>query len=226
MGQTNKRGSRRKTARPLGRPPAAESAETRQRILEAARSCFAELGYASTTNRDIGERAGLTAGAIYHYFDSKDELFGAVIEQVVTRIFGEFDRVLEESSTFVDRVRGLLEIAIVLHREDASLARFSTVYPVELLRHKDLADRVPAELWGRGIEFFNQLAQDAADAGELQPGVSPTAVANMLLSITIGLAHFAALGEGLEEHTAVVLVVERLFEGTLVDQRALAAPPP
>ncbi|MDP1819112.1 MAG: TetR/AcrR family transcriptional regulator [Acidimicrobiales bacterium] len=226
MGPTSSRPSRRKTARPLGRPPAAESAETRERILGAARSCFAELGYASTTNRDIGERAGLTAGAIYHYFDSKDELFGAVTEQVVTRIFSEFDRVLEESSSFVDRVRGLLDIAIELHREDASLARFSTVYPVELLRHKDLADRVPAELWGRGLGFFHQLAQDAADAGELQPDVSPGAVANMLLSITTGLAHFATLDEGLEEHTAAVLVVERLFAGTLVDQRAAAASAP
>lgn len=225
MGQPTRRTNRKKNGRPLGRPPAAESAETRERILGAARNCFAEFGYASTTNRDIGERAGLTAGAIYHYFDSKDELFGAVIEQVVNRIFGEFERVFEASSSFIDRVQGLLDIAVELHREDASLARFSSVYPVELLRHKELADRIPPELWGAGLGFFSRLTRDAAEAGELQPGVSPEAVANMLLSITMGLAHFAALDKDLDEHRAVVLAVERLFEGTLVNESAQVAPP-
>ena len=135
---------RKNGPRRLGRPPASESAETRERILSAARSCFAEFGYASTTNREIGERAGLTAGAIYHYFDSKVQLFAAVTEQVVTRIFDEFEEVIVSSPRLVERVRALLDVAVVLHRDDASLARFSTIYPVELLRHRSWPLRYPS----------------------------------------------------------------------------------
>jgi AcrR family transcriptional regulator len=216
--QAKKKGPRR-----LGRPPASESAETRARILTAARSCFAEYGFASTTNREIGERAGLTAGAIYHYFDSKVQLFAAVTEQVVTRIFDEFEQVIVSSPRFVERVRALLDVAVVLHREDASLARFSTIYPVELLRHEDLAAQIPLELWDRGISFFARLAEEAIEAGELAPDVAAADVANMLLAVTTGLAHFATLDQSLERHRAAVTVVERLFDGSLMSSREDAA---
>jgi AcrR family transcriptional regulator len=53
------------TATRLGRPPGSTSDATRQRILDAACECFGEKGYESTTNRDIGDRAGVTAPAIY-----------------------------------------------------------------------------------------------------------------------------------------------------------------
>jgi AcrR family transcriptional regulator len=210
---------RKNGPRRLGRPPASESAETRERILSAARSCFAEFGYASTTNREIGGRAGLTAGAIYHYFDSKVQLFAAVTEQVVTRIFDEFEEVIVSSPRFVERVRALLDVAVVLHRDDASLARFSTIYPVELLRHQELAAQIPVDLWDRGISFFARLAEEAIENGELAPDVAATDVANMLLAVTTGLAHFATLDQSLERHRAAVILVERLFDGSLMPAR-------
>lgn len=214
MTSSRTRGPRR--VKRLGRPPAAESAETRDRILGAARSCFAEYGYAATTNREIGERAGLTAGAIYHYFDSKVHLFAAVTDQVVNHIFNEFDRVLQSSTRLVDRVRALLDVAVALHRDDASLAQFSTIYPVELLRHPELAARLPVEVFERGSSFFNRLAEDAIRAGEVSSDVAAEDVANMLLSITMGLAQFAALDQSLARHQAAVTLVERLFDGTLL----------
>lgn len=207
----------------LGRPPAAQSSETRERILLAARSCFADQGFASTTNRDIGERADLTAGAIYHYFDSKVQLFAEVTKQVIDRIFDEFEMVLLSSTTFVDRVRALLDVAVVLHREDASLARFSTIYQIELIRHPELAAALPTDFFARGSNFFNRLADDAIRAGELPDDVTAEAVANMLLSVTIGLAHFAAIDQSLTRHQAAVTLVERLFDGSLLSSKTNGA---
>src|SRR5437016_359135 len=65
--------------RRVGRPAAAESGVTRGEILRAARACFATYGYAATTTRMIGERAGnLSAAAIYHHFGKKHDLMLAV----------------------------------------------------------------------------------------------------------------------------------------------------
>ena len=47
----------------------------RAALLEAALEVFAELGFERATLHDVAERAGVTKGAVYHYFASKDELF-------------------------------------------------------------------------------------------------------------------------------------------------------
>jgi len=51
-----------------------DKAETRRRILEAARELFAHEGYAQTSMRRIADSIGYTATAIYHHFQDKDAL--------------------------------------------------------------------------------------------------------------------------------------------------------
>ncbi|MFI5803838.1 TetR family transcriptional regulator [Streptomyces sp. NPDC051561] len=67
-----------------GRPPrTAESAAgpaTRDRILIAARTEFAERGYDKTSMRGIARAAGVDAALVHHYFGTKDEVFAASIE--------------------------------------------------------------------------------------------------------------------------------------------------
>lgn len=53
----------------------------RDQILEAAVRCFCRLGYQGTTMRDIFEEAELSAGAVYNYFQSKEEIIQAVAER-------------------------------------------------------------------------------------------------------------------------------------------------
>ncbi|MEV7276711.1 TetR family transcriptional regulator [Streptomyces sp. NPDC093111] len=66
-----------------GRPSrtAADSAPgARERILEAARSQFAERGYDKTSVRGIAKDAGVDPALVHHYFGTKDEVFAAAIE--------------------------------------------------------------------------------------------------------------------------------------------------
>src|ERR1700749_5306268 len=58
-----------------GRPPAAKAAETRKRILRAAREVFSERGYDAATFPAIAIRADLTRPAINHYFENKSVLY-------------------------------------------------------------------------------------------------------------------------------------------------------
>ena len=62
-------------------PPAAKAAETRERIVQAAREVFSELGYDAATFQAIAIRADLTRPAINHYFASKRVLWSEVVEQ-------------------------------------------------------------------------------------------------------------------------------------------------
>jgi AcrR family transcriptional regulator len=67
------------TARRRGRPPRAESGDTRDRILGAAREEFSERGYEKTSVRGIAKAAGVDSALVHHYFGTKEQVFEAAV---------------------------------------------------------------------------------------------------------------------------------------------------
>lgn len=66
--------------RPAGAPRSRKGAQTRARLVEAAKDVFEETGFLEARISDIAERAGLSHGSFYHYFDSKEQVFREVAE--------------------------------------------------------------------------------------------------------------------------------------------------
>jgi AcrR family transcriptional regulator len=60
-----------------------ESEARRQRILEAARRCFGELGFAGATIESIAAAAGVSAGLLYQFVRNKEALFEVVVEELM-----------------------------------------------------------------------------------------------------------------------------------------------
>ena len=67
--------------------------KTRGAIVKAARRIFGERGFAATTMDDIAASARVAKGAVYHHFKTKEELFGAVFDQVSHDLVVEIDRI-------------------------------------------------------------------------------------------------------------------------------------
>lgn len=63
-----------------GRPPRGEGGDARARILTAAADEFGELGYDGATMRGIAARAGVDPALLHHYFGSKADLLGEVVD--------------------------------------------------------------------------------------------------------------------------------------------------
>lgn len=63
-------------------PRSSKGERTRARILEAAKAVFEETGFLNARISDIAERAGLSHGSFYHYFESKEQIFREVAELV------------------------------------------------------------------------------------------------------------------------------------------------
>src|SRR3546814_18247115 len=61
-------------------PRSRKGALTRARLIDAAKEVFEESGFLETRISDIAERAGLSHGSFYHYFDSKEQVFREVAE--------------------------------------------------------------------------------------------------------------------------------------------------
>jgi AcrR family transcriptional regulator len=105
---------------------AEHKAAVRDRLLQAAEACLFERGYEALTTRDILERAGLSAGTLYHYFEGKDDLVAALSQ----RIADEDLALLLSASTPAE--------AIALVREILEPSNWQSLAP--LLRHRAAFD--------------------------------------------------------------------------------------
>ena len=72
-------------------------------LLESAIALFAEKGYASTSVREIVERAGVTKPALYYYFESKEGMFRAILSWASEQLEIMLAEVLESPGTALDR---------------------------------------------------------------------------------------------------------------------------
>ena len=70
-------------------PKIVDKEQKRQLLREAAVAVFVEQGYQASTVEMIAERAGVSKGLIYVYFDSKEEIFFSVFAWLSEEVFGE-----------------------------------------------------------------------------------------------------------------------------------------
>ncbi|MBC8101619.1 MAG: TetR/AcrR family transcriptional regulator [Cytophagales bacterium] len=69
-----------------GQPKAEQRTETIRRFIKAGREIFARQGYAQAATEEIVQQVGLTRGALYHHFSSKEGLFRAVLSEVQQKV--------------------------------------------------------------------------------------------------------------------------------------------
>ena len=82
----------------------------REQILVAARACFLRKGLHNTSMQDLIKEAGLSVGAVYRYFKSKDEIIAAIAEGVVGGIRERIDEVAKRRLPLVESMSLLLDV--------------------------------------------------------------------------------------------------------------------
>lgn len=196
----------------LGRPPDTDSADTRRRILDIARLAFAQRGYGAATNRNLGTEAGITAGAIYHYFGSKLDLYIAVHDDVQERVYARFNEAVSLPSTFRAKLEAVLDEAHVMNDEDPTLAQFLGALRIDMRRHDELRQALqPSALMRQ--RFFDRIVDAGLETGEIDPA-DRDKVSALLLTLLIGLTD-AVSGDPLQ-HSQAVAGIKSLVEGKLV----------
>jgi len=89
-----------------------KSAETRERILQAALDLFHSKGFELTTMRDIADRAGLATGAAYYYFDSKDAIVLAFYDRARREMEPLLEKGLDGSQDLRERLRRIIQVKL------------------------------------------------------------------------------------------------------------------
>lgn len=106
-----RRWQRRKEARPA-------------EILDAALSMFVEKGFASTRLEDVAREAGVSKGTVYLYFDSKEALLRALVNEIV---IPEVDRAEKMANQYQGSAAGLLQMLAQNWWENVANSRLSGI---------------------------------------------------------------------------------------------------
>jgi AcrR family transcriptional regulator len=95
--------------------------ETRARIYEAAMALFRERGFESATMRDVAAAAGMSLGAAYHYFPSKESIVLAFYDRVTDEHERRVRETLAGTTSLRDRVRAPFHIKLDILQADRPL---------------------------------------------------------------------------------------------------------
>ncbi|MGI9414592.1 MAG: TetR/AcrR family transcriptional regulator [Hyphomicrobiales bacterium] len=151
----------------------------RKEILDAAAACFIERGTHQTTMREIIARAGLSAGAVYSYFDGKD----ALIEALAARERAEIEDLAAHLESVGDPVRAIVEAVHAIISEcshdDARLA-------IELLAEASRNEAVKQAV-GHNDQALREAFADAIARAMRTGAISSPLPAPLLLETVIAL---------------------------------------
>jgi len=172
-------------------PHQPRSDETHARILAAAAECFTRAGYDATGVAEVCARAGVSKGAFYHHFPSKQAVFLALVEQWLQGVDAPVRAARTAGETVEQQLAGLAQIVAPVF----ALAQGQIPMFLEFWRQ---AAKEP-EVWQATIEPYHRfraafaaLVSEGIADGSLRPG-DPDLAALVIVSLGVGLVVQGAL---------------------------------
>jgi AcrR family transcriptional regulator len=170
------------------------SEETHAHILEAANRLFSKSGYDATSVAEICQAAGVSKGAFYHHFSTKQAIFLELMESWLAGLDAGFGLTRQETGSVPQAIIQMADMAgSVFQNTDVRLSIF--------LEFWTQANRDPA-IWQSAIapyrryqQFFAGFLQEGIAEGSLQP-VDPHLAARTLVSLALGLLMQASSTSG------------------------------
>lgn len=159
----------------------------REQILEAARRCFIRKGFHQSSMADVFAEAGLSAGAVYRYFRSKDEIITAIAEEVVGHVTDLLVPLVEQEPTpTLDSVirDGLLSVDDLAFGE-YGFAQLAPQVWAEALRNDQLLGVIRSR-YAVVREALSRLIVAEQKAGRVDVDAEPDDVAAVLFGSIIG----------------------------------------
>ena len=179
---------------------------TRERLIAAAGETIAEKGFQAATLDEIAARAGLTKGAVYDNFDSKDQLFMAVVVQASRERMERFQWPAGRSGSVQDRLRRLGEAVAADAPSAVREAPLRAEFLLYTLTHEDMRRQMPEQASLR-MQVVQARLLEMFSPEELP--LSPERFVLLIESLVPGLMFIRAQAPDLASDQAII----ELFEG-------------
>ena len=184
--------------------------KTRQKLIDIARQLFAKRGVANTTMNDIAVASGKGRRTLYTYFNSKEEVYSAVIESELERLSDKLDEVAAMKMRPLDKVIELIYTHLSMIRE--TVVRNGNLR-AEFFRNLWMVEKVRKKFDDYEIDLFSKVYQDGKADGEFDID-DVNLVADITHYCIKGLEVpfiYGRIGHGLTEEASKPLVAKVVY---------------
>ena len=165
-----------------------KKAESRRRILDAAKDVFFRDGFMRANLDEIAEKAGVAKGTLYRYFESKADLYVAVLVENHEVFLEQMERASREGETALDRIRSIARFYFAHWLDHPDYFQIFWAIDNESVigdLPRDVIEQI-AGFWERNLEVLHGVLVEGVASGELVE-CDPWEIAHVLWSIANGL---------------------------------------
>ena len=145
--------------------------DTKERILETALELFAQSGYLGTSMSDIAKELGITKGALYKHYTSKQEILDSIIDKMneldMERVKryempeGDLEKVVAEyKETAFDKIKQFTKVQFLHWTEEEFSSCFRKMLTLEQYREPQMAQLYQNYLAGGPLTYIEALFSD------------------------------------------------------------------
>jgi AcrR family transcriptional regulator len=195
----------------------ADSAETRARILRAARDVISERGYEAANFQLIASRAGLSRPTMHYYFHAREEIYECLVAEahsVVADCIAEAKR----EDTLLNQLSAFARAAYRSGFAEKSMLRFTINARVEFHRGASLRES-PGSVISAVRAFYASMVDEAIARRELPADTDAAAVVNMLVAVFLGIGFYAGFIVDQNDMTVIAKQLQQLMAHGLLDHQ-------
>lgn len=190
------------------------SEETRERLMQAALASFAERGYDATGVAEICQRAGVSKGAFYYHFASKQALFLALLDQWLAALEREMTRLAAPSAPAAQSLQAKVGLLQQVFRDASGRLLMYLEFWRQAARDETIWQATVAPFQRYHGLLAGMIEQGIAE-GSLRP-CDPQEAARALVSMAVGMVLQSALDPtGNDWERSAQLGVELFLTGLL-----------
>jgi AcrR family transcriptional regulator len=160
------------------------SEERKEQILDAATEVFAQKGFDHARMDDIVEETGLSKGALYWYFKSKDDIIFGIMDRLFRLEFRELEEIKQSESSATEALRGFTEVAIKDINRMVHFMPITYEFLALAFRNK-LVQKAIKQYMNSYVSILDPLIQRGVESGEFKK-VNPREVSAAVGAIIEG----------------------------------------
>lgn len=188
----------------------ADKITTRQKISAAAKNLFSIHGYSETTINDIITAAGITKGAFYHYFKSKEAVCGEIIDSIQSEYQNIFES-LPKTANPLEKLKALIKQLLELNNSGQwvncrLMLRLSCQAQLLQTPVKQKLD----VFWKWYIDQYRQLITQCRDLNLIGNKLSIQQQADVIINILVGNTWAKTVFDSSVNNEIIYYILEKL----------------
>lgn len=195
--------------------------QRRSKLLEAAEEVFIEHGYENTTMKHVMDKAGVSRGGLYQYFDNKEDLFEALIEEQQMEIIdGSLEAMIKQQGSYWDAL-----LMTFLGEDKQPNDEMDPLAPSKLEyfitgRNEKRRQEHAKKRFLHAYKVTNTIIEEGVKAGEFAPRFDSEVISKAIISHIDGMAmdHAILDSESIQLKEQTELLIEYIRWGLNVKE--------